>query len=120
MLAGLGEEGLAGQGQDFGVPQGGHGGGMGRAGDQGHFPCRLPRLDDADQVRCTALRVPHHAQPPGADKVQGVRRLARAIEGPPPRQGEQHHPLGRVGADEQVRKRAVGLSWGETSHGLES
>ncbi len=80
---GGGEEGVTGQGQDFRVAHGDHGGRVGRAGDQRHLAGRLAGFDHAQELAFAVLALADHPQPPGAHQVQAVGVFAGGVEGAP-------------------------------------
>ncbi|MNN28894.1 hypothetical protein D3C81_1424770 [compost metagenome] len=82
------EKGVARQGDHVAVAQGHHIGHVGCAGQHGHFADWITGFDDADELRPASVVVAEHAQPPGAQQVEGVGGVARREQSLAPRQGE--------------------------------
>ena len=108
------EKGLAREGQDFAVAQGDHGGGVGRAGQHGHFAHRLARLDHAQQMGRLIRLQPKDAETARAQQIEGVGRIALGKQRLAPGQGEpagpvDHPPFENAG---EGRRQGVGTRRG--------
>ena len=102
LAAGGLKEGLARQGQDFGIAQGDDAGGVGCAGQHGHFADRLARPDDAEEPGGLVIPiVAEDTQTAGAHQIKGVGRGALAEQLFPAGQGEPAD-MRRLSAREQL------------------
>ncbi len=82
------EEGVARQGQNVAVAQGDHIRHVRRARQHGQFADRLARLDDGGHLRNPRVVAAEDAQTPGAQKIEGVGRIADREQPLASRQGE--------------------------------
>jgi len=112
-----GEEGVGGQGDDFGIAQGHHGRAVRYAADHRHLAGRLSGADDAEKAGHLAFDPVDGAQPAGAQEVDEIGRIVGVEQVLAARQMDQFGVGQGLVAREQARQGGISDVVRQMGHG---